>query len=324
VKLSAALLPLGIAGTSEAALQPDLLANVVRIALAQASAPAIASLQATTLAQGVIRAMFLTKMKSVALGLAAMVCLSAGAGLVTYHARAQDTGQPAAGQAASDAQRPARPDSVAEMRREIERLRLELEQARLLLKVANQEILELRAAREDVARQEKAARDAAKRALANLATNAERQLYQRHVAEALKAFQEARKKDNIPALGKVALSPDGRLLAAALADFFNILDVATGKEIRRFVGHTATVTSLAFAPDGKILASGSKDKTVIFWDIATGKQLARTAEVGPVDTLVFSPNGRILTVRGRNRIWEIDVPSGKLIQVTELPQAGNQ
>ncbi len=48
-------------------------------------------------------------------------------------------------------------------------------------------------------------------------------------------------------------------------------DVATGKEIRTFVGHTSTVDSVAFSPDGRTALSGSGDRTLKLWDV-TGRQ----------------------------------------------------
>ena len=49
--------------------------------------------------------------------------------------------------------------------------------------------------------------------------------------------------------------------------------MSTGREVRSFLGHEATVTSLEFTSDGKWLVSGSNDKSVRFWDIATGREI---------------------------------------------------
>jgi RNA polymerase sigma factor (sigma-70 family) len=62
-----------------------------------------------------------------------------------------------------------------------------------------------------------------------------------------------------------AFSPDGKLLAAGGYDsaggkyFGRIWEVATGKELRRFVNGQAALRTLAFAPDGKALAGGGDD-----------------------------------------------------------------
>ena len=46
-----------------------------------------------------------------------------------------------------------------------------------------------------------------------------------------------------------------------------IWEVATGKNIHTFWGHTTDVQDLAFSPDGKLLASGSYDGTILLWDM---------------------------------------------------------
>ena len=50
-------------------------------------------------------------------------------------------------------------------------------------------------------------------------------------------------------------------------------DLASGKELRTFTGHSDWVTSVAIAPDGRTALSGSLDKTLKLWDLASGKEL---------------------------------------------------
>src|SRR5262249_17222867 len=66
----------------------------------------------------------------------------------------------------------------------------------------------------------------------------------------------------------VALSPDGKLLAAAdrTENIIRIWDLSLLKEIQRLDSHEADITTLAFSPDGKTLASGAGDFTVLLWN----------------------------------------------------------
>ena len=66
----------------------------------------------------------------------------------------------------------------------------------------------------------------------------------------------------------VAISPDGRLVAAGSLDtVVRLWDVQTGQLIERLVGHKDSVYSVAFTPDGKGLVSGSLDQTLKHWDL---------------------------------------------------------
>jgi WD40 repeat protein len=62
------------------------------------------------------------------------------------------------------------------------------------------------------------------------------------------------------------LSADGaRLLSVASSDPVVILwDVATGAELRRFVGHDKEVSSIAFSPDGRTLVTSSRTSQCVF------------------------------------------------------------
>ncbi|MFA7242945.1 MAG: hypothetical protein WC091_22795, partial [Sulfuricellaceae bacterium] len=73
----------------------------------------------------------------------------------------------------------------------------------------------------------------------------------------------------------VSFSADGHYLATSSWDKTSRLwEVSSGKEVRRFEGHTDSVTSVSFSTDGRYLATGSEDNTTRLWEVASGKALA--------------------------------------------------
>ncbi|HEV3262555.1 MAG TPA: WD40 repeat domain-containing protein, partial [Gemmataceae bacterium] len=65
----------------------------------------------------------------------------------------------------------------------------------------------------------------------------------------------------------LAISPDGKTLAAGANDTVFLWELASGKAHGRFPGHGERVWSLAFSPSGRLLASGSLDHTALVWDV---------------------------------------------------------
>jgi WD40 repeat protein len=66
-------------------------------------------------------------------------------------------------------------------------------------------------------------------------------------------------------VGAVAVSPDGRLLAAAEGVW--LYETAFGDFIKKLAGHSSEVTDLAFTPDGRRLVTVSADQTGLVWDV---------------------------------------------------------
>jgi WD40 repeat protein/mono/diheme cytochrome c family protein len=109
----------------------------------------------------------------------------------------------------------------------------------------------------------------------------------------------------------VAFSPDGRLAAIASADkSVRIWDVEGGRDLRRCIGHTASVWSVAFSSDGTRILSGSKDGTVRLWDVETARELKRMEGHDDLVTAVaFSPDGRralSLSFDQEAILWDLD------------------
>ena len=94
----------------------------------------------------------------------------------------------------------------------------------------------------------------------------------------------------------VAFAPDGKTVFTGSRDeTARLWDVATGKEIRAFKGHTDEVNAVAFAPDGKSVVTGCQDSIVRQWDVATGKELrAFTGHTFRVDGVTFASDGKSL------------------------------
>ena len=96
----------------------------------------------------------------------------------------------------------------------------------------------------------------------------------------------------------LALSPDGKLLAAGLGNAVVALRTDDGREARRFLGHTAFVSAVQFTPDGNVL-SAARDGTLRQWDVATGKEVGRLdAPDAFYPALAIAPSGNRAAVGG--------------------------
>jgi WD40 repeat protein len=114
-----------------------------------------------------------------------------------------------------------------------------------------------------------------------------------------------------------AFLPDRRTVLLATADrSLRLLEIATGRELRRFVGHATSVWSVAVSPDGRKALSGGLDGSVRVWDVATGQELRRLdGHDGLVSAAGFMPDGTHALTAGFDHaviLW--DLASGREVK----------
>ncbi len=122
----------------------------------------------------------------------------------------------------------------------------------------------------------------------------------------------------------LAFSPDRKSLASASrkigGDFAEkvpaaviLWDVATGEEKVKLKDNDGAFQGLAFSPDGTVLAACDGSEQVKLWDTRTGKPLGILKEErGLIRALAFTPDGKTLVLgtrprRGENeavRLWD--------------------
>jgi WD40 repeat protein/Flp pilus assembly protein TadD len=109
----------------------------------------------------------------------------------------------------------------------------------------------------------------------------------------------------------VAFSPDGKTLAAALANGMIRIWEFASDSVLTLQGHREAVTRIAFSGDGAQLASASEDSTVRIWDLNKpfGRFRVLTSWTRSAMTSVaFSPDGRQLiagSLDNRVRLWDL-------------------
>ena len=115
----------------------------------------------------------------------------------------------------------------------------------------------------------------------------------------------------------IACSPDGRTALTANDDgTLTLWELATGRQLRTFRGHTGRALCVAFSPDGRTALSGSLDHTLKLWDVESGNLVRTfTGHTGNVWSVAISADGRT-AVSGSSdhtmKLW--DLASGRNIR----------
>jgi WD40 repeat protein len=94
----------------------------------------------------------------------------------------------------------------------------------------------------------------------------------------------------------ITLSADGsQALVGHGSGRVTLWNVATGRQIREFVGPTKPVPRVLFWPDGKHVAASSEDGSICVWDIETSDEVRQfRGHTGRVEHLALSDNGSLL------------------------------
>ena len=110
---------------------------------------------------------------------------------------------------------------------------------------------------------------------------------------------------------KIVISPDGKsVLTVDTNDSFILQwDIATGKLLHRFEGHTDDITDVAFLPSGDQFMSTSADTSVLIWSIAGGAPIRRLyGQLDIVSGLDVGDSGNRVMSFGESGglvLWEI-------------------
>ncbi|KAH9945974.1 WD40 repeat-like protein [Epithele typhae] len=100
-------------------------------------------------------------------------------------------------------------------------------------------------------------------------------------------------------VNRLAISPDKRLLAAAIhkkAYIYEIAAAPSAGPVAIFEGHNGNITSVCFHSEGKWLVTGSEDGTIKIWDLRSSSHLHRNYDnEAPVNDVVA----------GRIKQWDL-------------------
>lgn len=121
-----------------------------------------------------------------------------------------------------------------------------------------------------------------------------------------------------------AFSADGRLIAGPqhggkgnITPIVRVCDTVTRRDVCPPLDHADGVVSLAFDPSGRRLAASVSDKSIVLWDLSTGRELVvLRGHQHRVQCVEFSPDGQYLASasEGVVKTWDVrpfDVPPSR-------------
>lgn len=100
--------------------------------------------------------------------------------------------------------------------------------------------------------------------------------------------------------------------------FPNYVSAAAEADIIVKVGHSNMASALAFSPDRRYALSGSDDQNIIFWEVATGRELRTISNVhsGKIRSIAFSPDGKyfISVADGESFVVLCELSTAKIVK----------
>ena len=131
--------------------------------------------------------------------------------------------------------------------------------------------------------------------------------------------QELRKFDEAESVSDVIISPNGRTMGIVSSEgTARIVDIATGRVIRKIEGHFLPLHDAAFSPNGGKMITAANESLIRLWDVVSGHEIMTLNERGrnSVLSVAYSPNGETVatgSVDNTARIWELS--SGNQIAI---------
>ncbi|GGA34812.1 NACHT domain-containing protein [Okeania sp. KiyG1] len=123
-------------------------------------------------------------------------------------------------------------------------------------------------------------------------------------------------RESMNTVRSFAFTPDSKLLAAGdESGKIHLWQVADGKKLLTWEGHTHIVRTIKFAADGQTLVSASSYKTVKFWNLTSSKCL-KNLSIAPnfFKAIALSPNIETLattSIGATPQLW--DLSNGKCL-----------
>lgn len=117
-------------------------------------------------------------------------------------------------------------------------------------------------------------------------------------------------------------SPDGKRLASGASDkITKVTEVATGKQVNLFEGHTHHVMSVDFRADGRVLATAGADGVVMTWDMTLGERKKKiegwTKEVTSLQYI--GATNQLITAAGDNLVRVVTDEGAQVRSIANLP-----
>jgi WD40 repeat protein len=112
-------------------------------------------------------------------------------------------------------------------------------------------------------------------------------------------------------IGKLAFSPDGRILAGGAGPRLRIWDVEENREVALHKRGAKHFQGISFTADGRFLLTVSNDETARVWDTRSWQEHSTyTWETGKLLNIALSPDGLVAAAgsdRGKIVIWDLDL-----------------